>query len=59
VVLIFIAMTHGDPPEKMRDTARRASVVAGALLVFFALCGTFLQGGGVSLSAFRGGRHRV
>ncbi len=54
VVPIFIAMTHGDAPEKMRATARRASVVAGALLVFFALFGTFLfKVVGVSLSAFR------
>jgi multiple antibiotic resistance protein len=54
VVPIFIAMTHGDPAEKMRDTARRASLVATALLVFFALFGTFLfKVVGVSLSAFR------
>ncbi len=54
VVPIFIAMTHGDPAEKMRDTARRASQVAAALLVFFALFGTFLfKVVGVSLSAFR------
>jgi multiple antibiotic resistance protein len=54
VVPIFIAMTHGDPAEKMRATAWRASVVAAALLVFFALFGTFLfKVVGVSLSAFR------
>lgn len=54
VVPIFIAMTHGDPPEKMRDTARRAALVAAALLIFFALFGTFLfKVIGVSLSAFR------
>ena len=54
VVPIFIAMTHGDPPEKIRDTAQRASLVAGGLLVFFALFGTFLfKVVGVSLSAFR------
>lgn len=54
VVPIFIAMTHGDPAEKMQATARRASVVAAALLVFFALFGTFLfKVVGVSLSAFR------
>lgn len=54
VVPIFIAMTHGDPPEKMRDTARRAALVAAALLIFFALFGTFLfKVVGVSLSAFR------
>lgn len=54
VVPIFIAMTHGDPAQKMRSTARRASVVAAALLIFFALFGTFLfKVVGVSLSAFR------
>jgi MarC family membrane protein len=54
VVPIFIAITHGDSPEKIRDTARRASLVAGGLLVFFALFGTFLfKVVGVSLSAFR------
>jgi multiple antibiotic resistance protein len=54
VVPIFIAMTQGDSPEKMRGTARRASLVAGGLLIFFALFGTFLfKVVGVSLSAFR------
>ena len=54
VVPIFIAMTQGDSPEELRDTARRASLVAGGLLIFFALCGTFLfKVVGVSLSAFR------
>jgi len=54
VVPIFIAMTQGDPPEELRDTARRASLVAAGLLIFFALCGTVLfRVVGVSLSAFR------
>jgi multiple antibiotic resistance protein len=54
VVPIFIAMTHGDSKEELRDTARRAALVAAALLVFFALFGTFLfKVVGVSLSAFR------
>jgi multiple antibiotic resistance protein len=54
VVPIFIAMTQGDSQEQLRDTARRASLVAAALLVFFALFGTFLfKVVGVSLSAFR------
>lgn len=54
VVPIFVAMTHGDSPEQLRDTARRACLVAAGLLVFFALCGTFLfKVVGVSLSAFR------
>jgi MarC family membrane protein len=54
VVPIFIAMTQGDSKEQLRDTARRASLVAAALLIFFALFGTFLfKFVGVSLSAFR------
>ena len=54
VVPIFIAMTHGDSKEQLRDTARRASLVAAALLIFFALFGTFLfKFVGVTLSAFR------
>ena len=54
VVPIFIAMTQGDSQEQLRDTARRASLVAAGLLVFFALFGTFLfKVVGVSLSAFR------
>jgi multiple antibiotic resistance protein len=54
VVPIFIAITQGDPPEKTRDTARRACLVAASLLVFFALFGTFLfKVVGVTLGAFR------
>ena len=54
VVPIFIAMTHGDSREQMRDTAWRASLVAFGLLTFFALFGTFLfKVMGVSLAAFR------
>ena len=48
VVPIFIAMTHGDSQQEVRNTARRASLVAFGLLVFFALFGTLaLQGDGV------------
>jgi multiple antibiotic resistance protein len=54
VVPIFIAMTHGDSGERLRDTARRASLVAFGLLIFFALFGTLLfKVMGVSLAAFR------
>ena len=54
VVPIFIAITQGDPPAKIRDTARRASLVAASLLIFFALFGTFLfKVVGVTLGAFR------
>jgi MarC family membrane protein len=54
VVPIFIAMTQGDSPQKIHDTARRAVAVASGLLVFFALFGTLLfKVIGVNLSAFR------
>jgi len=54
VVPIFIAMTNGDTPEHIHDTARRASLVASGLLIFFALFGTLLfKVMGVSLAAFR------
>ncbi|HET9155380.1 MAG TPA: MarC family protein [Myxococcaceae bacterium] len=54
VVPIFIAITQGDSRDELRSTAARASLVAGGLLVFFALFGTFLfKVVGVSLSAFR------
>ena len=54
VVPIFIAITGGDSPQKTRDTARRAVLVASGLLVFFALFGTLLfKVIGVNLSAFR------
>ena len=54
VVPIFIAMTHGDSQQEVRNTAMRASLVASGLLVFFALFGTLLfKVMGVSLAAFR------
>lgn len=53
-VPIFLAMTRGDAPEKVRRMARRACVVALGLLVFFALFGTVIfQVFGITLSAFR------
>lgn len=54
VVPTFIAITSGDSPEKVRNTALRASLVGGLLLIFFALFGGFVfKVMGVSLSAFR------
>ncbi|HXX31996.1 MAG TPA: MarC family protein [Myxococcaceae bacterium] len=54
VVPIFLAVTAGDSPEKMRSTARRASLTAFGLLTFFALFGTLLfKVAGISLGAFR------
>jgi multiple antibiotic resistance protein len=54
VVPIFLAVTAGDSPQKMRSTALRASLTAFALLVFFALFGTLLfKVAGISLGAFR------
>jgi multiple antibiotic resistance protein len=54
VVPIFLAITAGDSEEKMRRTALRACLVAGGLLLFFALFGgVIFQVFGVSLAAFR------
>ena len=54
VVPIFLAITAGDSAEKMRRTALRACLVAGGLLLFFALFGgVIFQVFGVSLAAFR------
>lgn len=54
VVPIFLAMTAGDSEEKIRSTARRACMVACALLLFFALFGgVIFKVFGISLGAFR------
>lgn len=54
VVPIFLAMTAGDSEEKIRNTARRACMVACALLLFFALFGgVIFKVFGISLGAFR------
>lgn len=54
VVPIFLSMTAGDSNEKIRRTALRACIVAGALLTFFALFGGIIfKVFSVSLGAFR------
>ena len=54
VVPIFLAITAGDSEAKMRRTALRACLVAGGLLLFFAIFGgVIFQVFGVSLAAFR------
>lgn len=54
VVPLFLAMTADDSPEKCRSTARRATVTATGVLVFFALFGSLVfQAFGVTLAAFR------
>jgi multiple antibiotic resistance protein len=54
VVPIFLAITAGDSETKMRRTALRACLVAGGLLLFFAIFGGLIfQVFGVSLAAFR------
>ena len=54
VVPIFLAITAGDSETKMRRTALRACIVAGGLLMFFAVFGgVIFQVFGVSLAAFR------
>lgn len=54
VVPIFLAITAGDSNEKIRRTALRACLVAGGLMLFFALFGgVIFKVFGVSLGAFR------
>ena len=54
LVPIFLAMTAGDSPEKMRSTALRACVVACGLMLFFAIFGgVIFKVFGISLGAFR------
>jgi multiple antibiotic resistance protein len=54
VVPIFLAMTAGESPERIRATALRACVVGGGLLLFFALFGGLIfKVFAVTLSAFR------
>lgn len=54
VVPLFVAMTARDTPEKCRAMARRATLTATGVLVFFALFGTLIfQVFGVTLAAFR------
>lgn len=53
-VPLFLAMTHRDPPDKVRGMALRACVAGGGLLAFFALFGgVIFKVMGVSLGAFR------
>ncbi|HYH95106.1 MarC family protein [Hyalangium sp.] len=54
VVPIFLAITAGDSETKMRRTALRACIVAGGLLIFFAVFGgVIFKVFGISLAAFR------
>jgi multiple antibiotic resistance protein len=54
VVPIFLAITAGDSEAKMRRTALRACLVAGGLLMFFAIFGgVIFKVFGISLAAFR------
>jgi multiple antibiotic resistance protein len=51
---VFIAMTRGDPPQKRREMARRASVTAFFILSIFAVAGTLIfKVFGISLGAFK------
>ncbi len=54
VVPLFLAMTSNDTREKVKRTAARACLVAGGLVLFFALFGgVVFKVFGVSLGAFR------
>jgi MarC family membrane protein len=51
---IFMAMTRNDTPEKRRDMARRAAIVAFFVLTTFAVAGTLIfKVFGVTLGAFK------
>jgi multiple antibiotic resistance protein len=51
---IFMAMTRDDSPEKRRDMARRAAIVAFFVLTTFAVAGTLIfKVFGVTLGAFK------
>jgi multiple antibiotic resistance protein len=53
-VPFFLAMTRNDTPEKRRDLALRASLIAGAVLVVFAVAGAWIfRALGLSLGAFK------
>ena len=54
VVPIFASLTRGDPLRRRQATAVRASIVAWAILMFFALLGKpMLHALGISLASFR------
>jgi multiple antibiotic resistance protein len=51
---VFIAMTRGDPPQKRRQMARRASVATFFILSTFAVAGTVIfKVFGITLGAFK------
>jgi multiple antibiotic resistance protein len=54
VIPIFMAMTRDDSPQKRREMARRASIVAFFVLTLFAVAGTLIfKVFGVTLGAFK------
>lgn len=54
VIPLFVAMTAGDPVEKCRQMAARATLTASGVLAFFALFGALVfDVFGVTLPAFR------
>jgi multiple antibiotic resistance protein len=51
---VFMAMTQDDPPEKRRDMAKRACIVAFVILTLFAVAGTVIfKVFGITLGAFK------
>ena len=51
---IFAALTHGESPDVRRRTAIRGTLIAGAILVVFALAGdTLLNALGIGMPAFQ------
>lgn len=53
-VPFFLALTRKEPPERKRETARRAALAAGLVLTAFALTGALLfRLLGITLGAFK------
>src|SRR3990167_4528763 len=51
---IFAALTQGEPPDVRRRTAIRGTLIAGAILVVFALAGdSLLNALGIGMPAFQ------
>lgn len=54
VVPLFLTMTAKDSPEKCKAMARRACLTATGVMIFFAICGSWVfQIFSVTLAAFR------
>jgi multiple antibiotic resistance protein len=54
VVPLFLSITHGDPPERKRQTALKASLTMAITLIVFAAAGGYIfKLFGITLAAFK------